>query len=105
LRPALLYPTHGPPITRPEETIERFARHRRDRVDQAGRALQASGSRTAGELVEIVYGDTLDARLRWAAEASIRASLEYLRQQGRAVAIDAERFAMAYDPHLPHVIS
>jgi glyoxylase-like metal-dependent hydrolase (beta-lactamase superfamily II) len=100
LRPEVLYPAHGPPITDPGDALGRYIRHRLERVEQVWRVLDASGVRTPSELVDEVYGSALDPRLRPAAEASIRALLEHLWRVGRAVAVDGARFATSRDHHV-----
>jgi glyoxylase-like metal-dependent hydrolase (beta-lactamase superfamily II) len=76
----LLLPGHGPVLTRPVDVLDRYLTHRRDRLEQVRRAV-ADGARTAPEVVAVVYAD-IDPVLRWAAELSVRAQLDYLEATG-----------------------
>jgi glyoxylase-like metal-dependent hydrolase (beta-lactamase superfamily II) len=78
LNPSILYPAHGPPVTEVERVVERFRSHRLARVEEVMDAVRKRGSASADQLVDEIYGERLDPRLRWAAEASLRASLEHL---------------------------
>jgi glyoxylase-like metal-dependent hydrolase (beta-lactamase superfamily II) len=78
LRPAVIYPAHGPPFTEPDEALDRYVRHRRVRLDQV-RAAIAVGDRDAKSITDRVYGDSLDPDLRPFAVAAVDAYLAYLR--------------------------
>ncbi|HUE95071.1 MAG TPA: MBL fold metallo-hydrolase [Longimicrobiaceae bacterium] len=78
----ILYPAHGPPLEDPAEAIRRYRRHREMRLGQVRQALLESPGAEAGALVDAVYGASLNPALRWAAEGSIRAMMEYLEQSG-----------------------
>jgi glyoxylase-like metal-dependent hydrolase (beta-lactamase superfamily II) len=78
LRPSVIYPAHGPPFTDPEEALDRYARHRRDRLDQV-RAAIADGDRDANSITDRIYGDSLDPALHPFAVAAVEAYLAYLR--------------------------
>jgi glyoxylase-like metal-dependent hydrolase (beta-lactamase superfamily II) len=82
LRSSVIYPAHGPPFTDPEEALDRYARHRRDRLDQV-RAAIADGDRDARSITDRIYGDSLDPGLHPFAVAAVQAYLAYLRS-GRA---------------------
>jgi hypothetical protein len=55
-----------------------YRRHRYERLDQI-RAALAAGDRSAGEIVARVYAE-VDRTVWPAAEQSVRAQLDYLRQ-------------------------
>lgn len=74
--PRLVLPGHGPVLTRPAEVVRGCLRHRRERLDQVGAAVD-EGARTPRDVVERVYAD-VDRALWPAAELSVRAQLEYL---------------------------
>jgi glyoxylase-like metal-dependent hydrolase (beta-lactamase superfamily II) len=74
-----LLPGHGPIVTDPLPWLAFYRRHRHERLDQV-RAALAAGDRTASEIVARVYAD-VDRRLWPAAEQSVRAQLDYLRQR------------------------
>jgi glyoxylase-like metal-dependent hydrolase (beta-lactamase superfamily II) len=76
---AELLPGHGPIVTEPLSWLSFYRRHRHDRLDQV-RAALAAGDRTASEIVARVYAD-VDRSVWPAAEQSVRAQLDYLRQQ------------------------
>lgn len=69
---------HGPPLTDPDAALERFAAHRRARVEQVRAARAAHPGASARELVRVVYGDAVPEGLEAAAEESVRASLDHL---------------------------
>ncbi len=72
----LVLPGHGP--LRPDvgQAATEYLSHRAQRLDEV-RAALASGAKTPREVVEIVYAD-VDRALWPAAEASVRAQLDYL---------------------------
>lgn len=76
-----LLPGHGPVIEDPAEVIGYYVAHRAERLAQVEDAV-AAGARTPREVVEVVYAD-VDRRLWPAAEQSVRAQLDYLRETGR----------------------
>lgn len=71
-----ILPGHGPIVDDPADRLEAYRRHRLERLDQV-RAALAAGSRTAAEVVEVVYAD-VDRSVWPAAEQSVRAQLTYL---------------------------
>jgi glyoxylase-like metal-dependent hydrolase (beta-lactamase superfamily II) len=78
LDPGVVLPGHGPALNRPLHAVRFYLQHRRERLDQV-RAAVAAGDRTPQEVVERVYADV--PREVWpAAELSVRAQLEYLRE-------------------------
>jgi glyoxylase-like metal-dependent hydrolase (beta-lactamase superfamily II) len=75
-----LLPGHGPIVTDPLPWLSFYGRHRRERLDEI-RAALAAGDHTVSEIVARVYAD-VDRRVWPAAEQSVRAQLDYLRQMG-----------------------
>jgi glyoxylase-like metal-dependent hydrolase (beta-lactamase superfamily II) len=75
-----LLPGHGPIVTDPPPWLSFYRRHRRERLAEI-RAALAAGDRTASEIVARVYAE-VDRSLWPAAAQSVRAQLDYLRQQG-----------------------
>jgi glyoxylase-like metal-dependent hydrolase (beta-lactamase superfamily II) len=71
-------PGHGPVLHDALAAIEGYQRHREQRLEQVRTAL-ASGASTASDVVRVVYAD-VDRALWPAAELSVLAQLEYLRQ-------------------------
>lgn len=75
---AELLPGHGPIVADPLPRLSFYRDHRRERLDEI-RAALAAGDRTAGEIVARVYAD-VDRSVWPAAEQSVRAQLDYLRE-------------------------
>ena len=74
-----LMPGHGPPLTDCAAAARAYLAHRLDRLDQV-RAAVADGATTPDAVVDAVYAD-IDPAVRFAAEASTRAQLDYLRRE------------------------
>lgn len=74
-----ILPGHGPVIDDPARVVDYYIEHRYERLDQV-RQAQAAGASTAREVVETVYAD-VDEALWPAAELSVQAQLEYLREE------------------------
>jgi glyoxylase-like metal-dependent hydrolase (beta-lactamase superfamily II) len=73
-------PGHGPTLDDAQRAIEGYLAHREERLRQVHRAV-LGGARTPREVVETVYAD-VDPSLWPAAELSVRAQLDYLRENG-----------------------
>jgi glyoxylase-like metal-dependent hydrolase (beta-lactamase superfamily II) len=72
-------PGHGPELPDAPAAARHYLAHREERLDQVRSALRALGPEAAArQVVERVYAD-VDEALWWAAEASVRAQLAYLR--------------------------
>jgi glyoxylase-like metal-dependent hydrolase (beta-lactamase superfamily II) len=72
-------PGHGPELPDAPAAARHYLAHREERLDQVRSALRALGPEaSARQVVERVYAD-VDKALWWAAEASVRAQLAYLR--------------------------
>ena len=72
-------PGHGPVLPDAQAAAEAYLAHRAERLRQVEDAV-ARGAQTARDVVEVVYAD-VDQALWWAAELSVRAQLDYLREQ------------------------
>ena len=77
----VLLPGHGPPRSDCAEAARAYLAHRRERLDQV-RAAIAAGATTPEAVVDLVYAD-IDPAVRFAAEASTRAQLDYLRRESQ----------------------
>jgi glyoxylase-like metal-dependent hydrolase (beta-lactamase superfamily II) len=75
-----ILPGHGPRLDDPIAALDRYLTHRRARLAQVEAAVEA-GARTAREVVERVYAD-VDRSLWPAAEWSVQAQLDYLKERG-----------------------
>jgi glyoxylase-like metal-dependent hydrolase (beta-lactamase superfamily II) len=73
-----LLPGHGPVLTSPAAVLEYYLTHREQRLGQV-RAALAAGDETPRQVVERVYAD-VDPVLWGAAELSVRAQLDYLKE-------------------------
>ncbi|TVL92211.1 MBL fold metallo-hydrolase [Streptomyces sp. SAJ15] len=73
-------PGHGPVLNDAKGAVEYYLAHRANRLAQVETAVE-DGYRTAEEVVAHVYAD-VDRSLWPAAELSVRAQLEYLREHG-----------------------
>jgi endoribonuclease LACTB2 len=80
-RPTALVPSHGPVITAPQECLERYITHRRQREGRVLAALNAGATRMP-ELLAGAYGDT-PREIWWLAERSLDAHLRKLEGEGR----------------------
>jgi glyoxylase-like metal-dependent hydrolase (beta-lactamase superfamily II) len=92
LAPGVLLPAHGPPLDDAAAAVERYVRHRQERIAQVLEALGSGGPQRPGELVARVYGASLDPRLHAAAEGSVHAILRFLAGQGRVAEDDGGRY-------------
>jgi len=81
LEPAVLCPGHGPPIWAPAAKLDEYLAHRLDRERRLLEALER-GLRTAEELLDAVWDDA-PAVLRPAAQATLVAHMDKLRDEGR----------------------
>jgi glyoxylase-like metal-dependent hydrolase (beta-lactamase superfamily II) len=89
--PRVLLPAHGPRIEDPRALITGYLNHRREREQQVVAALRA-GHATVDAIAESIYHDLSPALLP-AARENVRAHLEKLRVEGRAV-FDGARWSM-----------
>lgn len=72
-------PGHGPVLPDLRAICDAYLAHREERLAQVRAALDVLGSDASAEAVaDAVYGD-VDPAVRYAAEASVRAQLAYLR--------------------------
>ncbi|WP_227471579.1 MULTISPECIES: MBL fold metallo-hydrolase [Paenarthrobacter] len=79
LGPATLLPAHGPVLPALDEKCREYRDHREQRLAQIRAALiQVGESATVAEVTDVVYAD-VDPSVRWAAETSVAAQLDYLR--------------------------
>lgn len=97
LRPAVLWPTHGAPITRPAPFLEAFIAHRRAREAQVLAAVRA-GETSIAAMVKVLYAD-VRRELHQPARRSVFAHLVALVADG-SVTVDGGRptLTAAYRP-------
>ncbi|MEV8509498.1 MBL fold metallo-hydrolase [Actinoplanes sp. NPDC051475] len=77
--PSLMLPGHGPVRDDCAEVAGAYLDHRRERLAQV-RAALAAGADSPEAVVDLVYPD-IDPRIRFAAEMSARAQLDFLRRE------------------------
>jgi glyoxylase-like metal-dependent hydrolase (beta-lactamase superfamily II) len=70
----VIYPAHGPPLESPAEALDRFVRHRLQRIRQVADLLSERPGASADELLEAVY-----AKLPEAARRAALRSIEALK--------------------------
>ena len=83
----VLCPGHGPLIRDTDEAkardrLEMYVAHRQMREDQILEQLQGGETKTSWQIMEAIYADTIDKRLRRAADGNVQAHLESLRLSG-----------------------
>jgi len=81
LRPAHLYPGHGPEIDDASAAITEYINHRIERERQVVDAIR-KGASTVVDIVRVVYGD-VDEALVPAAEIQVRSQLQKLTSESR----------------------
>jgi glyoxylase-like metal-dependent hydrolase (beta-lactamase superfamily II) len=94
-RDAVLYPTHGSPVTKPGPLLRATLTHRRMREGQVASCL-ARGDNTVTAIVARLYADVKPA-LRAAAALTVEAHLEHMIEDGR-VARDGEHYKIVRAP-------
>jgi glyoxylase-like metal-dependent hydrolase (beta-lactamase superfamily II) len=77
----LLLPGHGPALSDCGEVARAYLAHRRERLAQVRAAVEA-GADNPDAVVDVVYPD-IDPTIRFAAEASAGAQLDYLRRESQ----------------------
>lgn len=80
LAPEILFPGHGPPVEDALGRLEEYRDHRLERHREIVEAITVGGARTLAEIRTRVYGELPDPRLVEAADLSIRAHLEHVRE-------------------------
>lgn len=83
-QPRVIYPAHGPPLEDAVAAIDRFERHRRERVRQVEDALERMSGDDVDALLQLVYGDRLPSGLAGAAARSLAALVDYVKGVRRA---------------------
>jgi len=91
LKPARMFPAHGPVIDDPARVLRGYIDHRLEREEQVMAALRA-GDRTAQEIVARVYRGMKESLVPLAQE-SVTAHLLKLQQEGR-VQVDQEAWTI-----------
>lgn len=86
----ILYPTHGSPITAPQDYLRELLRHRRMRETQILETLRP-GEDTAQTLAARLYPD-IDPRLRGAAASQVQAHLDHLVEKAVLRSLPGARY-------------
>ena len=82
LGPRIVLPAHGPQLPELAAVAGRYLAHREQRLDQIRSALGVLGPGAAVDAVTDLVYDDIDPSVRFAAEHSVAAQLEYLRGSG-----------------------
>lgn len=90
---SIIGPGHGPAVLEPRAKIAEYIVHRLAREDEVVGAL-SHGPATIAELLPHIYPD-VQPHLSWAARSTLQAHIEKLIADGRVVALEGERFALA----------
>src|SRR5207245_10981746 len=91
LEPRSPLPAHGPGIDDPRRIVKEYLEHRRIRERQVIEALNA-GHGTVEAIAESIY-DGLDPALMAAARENVRAHLDKLVAEGRAI-VEGDRWRL-----------
>ena len=75
----VIHPAHGPALTDPRSTWDRFEGHRRERIAQVRAAIDAAPGADLDALLDAVYGDRIPPDLKGAARRSLGALVDYVR--------------------------
>ncbi len=83
----ILLPGHGPMIRDTDEAnardrLQMYVNHRQMREDQILEQLQDGEPKTSWQIMESIYGDSIDKRLRRAADGNVQAHLKSLQKSG-----------------------
>ena len=82
LGPRFVLPAHGPQLPDLQQVAGRYLAHREQRLAQIRSALDTLGAdASVAAVTDLVYDD-IDPSVRFAAEYSVAAQLEYLRAPG-----------------------
>ena len=76
----VIHPTHGPALDDPDDALDRFEAHRRQRIDQVRTALADHPDATRRELLEAVYGFALPPAVERPALMSLDALVDHVRR-------------------------
>jgi len=95
LKPATIYPAHGPVVSKPMEVIQYYIKHRLQRESQILEYLSSQSlAQTPMEIVKGVYKETPE-HLHPAAEVNVRHHLEKLLKEKRILQKDDSFFIEA----------
>ena len=78
----VLCPGHGPLIRDARPRLETYVGHREMREQQILEQLADGEPKTSWEIMEAIYGDSIDKRLRRAADGNVQAHLKSLARSG-----------------------
>lgn len=78
----VLYPAHGPALENVTGALDRFERHRTERIEQVRAALTLHPDASVEELLRLVYEDTIPRGLEGAAARSLSALVDHVREGG-----------------------
>ncbi len=91
-----LHPGHGEEMDSPDNVIDWYLEHRRQRHEEIYRAISAGNDRVS-DVVEVVYAD-VDRSLHPLAATSVEAHVTLLKDEGR-IALEGDRLIALPAPH------
>jgi glyoxylase-like metal-dependent hydrolase (beta-lactamase superfamily II) len=92
----MLHPGHGEDMGEPDDVIDWYLAHRRQRHEEILDAIR-SGAASTDDILEVVYRD-VDRALFPLAARSVQAHLRLLSEEGRIASAGPDRFAPLTDP-------
>jgi len=78
---SVMYPGHGPPITRPSAAVDLFRRHRLRRLEEVRQVRERNPGATPEALAAMIYGGEIPEKLARAAVDGVRAALYHLDRE------------------------
>jgi glyoxylase-like metal-dependent hydrolase (beta-lactamase superfamily II) len=82
LDPSVLYPAHGPPIQAPQVVLDRYRRHRLERLKQVEGTRADHPHADPRKLAELIYGGEIPEKLQKAAIRAVEAAIFHLDRSG-----------------------
>ncbi|MDA1061881.1 MAG: MBL fold metallo-hydrolase [Chloroflexi bacterium] len=79
----VICPGHGKIVNDPRERLQMYVNHRNGREQQILQALAGGKQLSSWDIMLEVYGDSIDTRLRRAADGNVRSHLAQLVDEGR----------------------
>ena len=80
---SVIFPGHGPAIRAPIPTLEKFRRHRLERLEEVREVSRDHPDADPATLASLIYGGEIPEKLMKAAVSSVEAALFHLGGGGR----------------------
>uniref|UniRef100_A0AC34RQ23 Metallo-beta-lactamase domain-containing protein n=1 Tax=Panagrolaimus sp. JU765 TaxID=591449 RepID=A0AC34RQ23_9BILA len=98
IKPATIFPGHGPVVANPETKIKEYIHHRLEREKQIIAALSESDTMTSMDIVNVVYKET-PLNLKLAAVGNVRHHLSKLMKDGRVKQVSTDNYLLVNMSH------